>query len=508
MSALLLGIDIGTSSVKLGLVNDRAELLAAASAAHEVDRPRPGWAQMDSDLWLRGVRDALPRACAQAGVDARDIDAVGFSAMFPVLVPLDADLRPLHPAILYCDQRSIPQTERLERDLPAERFERIAGNRLTPGTCSLTSLVWLKEERPGAFDAAAWFALAPGCVAAQWTGRPAADWGSASLSGLMDLAQGEWSEELCAAAGVPLEKLPPLLAPAERAGALRPDVARALGLRAGIPVAVGSGDTICSAAGLGLTEPGQASVTCGTTDNVSAVADQPSFDPRFANCRHALPGRWIFIATMSNTGAALEWFKAGFAAAVAGDGSYDALFAAAAQAPPGAGGLICLPYWQGERTPIWDPKARAALVGMSADTDAARVLRAVLEGVAFALRQNLDALQEAGFEPKEILLTGGGSKSAVWNQIRADALGRPLLRAADTEATLLGAALFAGAAAGVWPDLEDALRAAAARRETERIEPRPDEAAAYDRLYPLYERLYPALRDWLHERYALVDARG
>ncbi len=505
MSPLLLGIDIGTSGVKLGLVDGEGKLLASATARHVFAHPQPGWAEMDAGLWLDGIAAALPEACDKAGVAPADVDAIGFSAMYPVLVPLDKELAPLHPGILYCDGRSIAQAERLSRAIPPDQFLRIAGNVITPGTCSLTSLVWLKEERPDVFESAAWFAHPPGSVVGQLTGRVVIDWGTASLSGLFDTRHGSrWSQELCDAAGAPMNKLPEIVAPHERVGELQPEAAARFGLRPGIPVAAGAGDTICSTLGLGLVEPGHACITCGTTDNMSALAAQPSFDGRFANCCHAPPGLWIFIATLSNTGAALEWFKRHFAGALPGDGSYDALFAAAASVGPGAGGVVCLPYLQGERTPVWDPKARAVFMGMGLDTTPAHLLRSMLEGVAFALRQSVEALEEAGFSPKEILLTGGATKSALWNQIKADVLNRPLQRVADAETTLLGAALLGGIAAGVWPGPAEAAACAAKVHTHEPVEPNPKTAETYEQLYSLYTSLYPSLRDVFHRRHEMM----
>jgi len=502
MPTILLGIDIGTSGVKLGLVDDRGKLLGSATASHDVAHPQPTWAEMDAGLWLDGIADALPRACATAGVDPTQIDAIGFSAMYPVLVPLDANLDPIHPGILYCDQRSIAQVDALSALIPADRFAQIAGNVITPGTCSMTSLAWIKDERPDVFEAARFFAHPPGSVVGKLTGNLVLDCGTASLSGLFDTCRGDrWSQEICDAVGVPMDKLPPVVAPSHRAGELLPDQAERFGLRAGIPVAAGAGDTVCSTLGLGLVEPGQACVTCGTTDNISAVSDRPTFDPCFANCCHAMPGQWIFIPTMSNTGAALEWFKGNFAGAIAGDGSYDALFAAAAQVEPGADGLIFLPYLQGERSPVWDPKAKGVFFGMSLATTPAHMLRALLEGVAFALKQNLDGLEAAGFVPRELVLTGGSTKSALWNQIKADVLGRSLERVAEGETTLLGAALLGGVAAGVWNSVEAAAAAVRDAAAYETIKPDPDMTARYAPLFDIYTTLYPSLRDAFHARY-------
>ena len=505
MAPLLLGIDIGTSGIKLGIVDGDGKLLGTATARHDVSRPQPGWAEMDTAVWLEGIHIALPAACQEAGIEPSHIDAVGFSAMYPVLVPLDSQLTPIHPGILYCDQRSIAQAEALAHRLPREWFLKITGNVVTPGTCSVTSLVWLKEERPEVFAAARYFAHAAGAVVAHLTGEVVTDWTTASLSGLFETCGGyRWSEDICRGAGVPVEKLPPVVSPGHRAGGLMPEAARALGLRPGIPVAAGAGDTACSALGLGMVDAGQACLTCGTTDNLSACSDKPTFGASFANCCHVGRDRWLLIATLSNTGGAVEWFKAQFSAALSGSDDYESLFAAAARVEPGATGVICLPYWQGERSPVWDPKAKAVFFGLHYGTTPAHLLRAILEGVAFAQRENLDALESLGVSPRHILLTGGGARSDLWSQIRADVLRRPMLRAAEGQTTLLGAGLLAGVAAGVWPDVDEA--AAVARRATacQTFEPRPSTAALYDRLYRVYRLLYPALRDAMHARHDAV----
>ena len=502
---LLLGIDIGTSGVKLGLVSGAGKLLSAATAQHEVSHPQPGWAEMDPAVWLNGIRAALPAACQKAGVEPSQIDAVGFSAMYPVLVPLDSRLEPIHPGILYCDQRSIAQAEALAERLPRERFLQIAGNVITPGTCSMTSLVWLKEERPEVFRAASHFAHAAGAVAAQLTGRVVTDWSTASLSGLFETCGGySWSEEICEAVEVPLEKLPLVVPPAARVGGLTTEAAHSLGLRPNTPVAAGAGDTACSALGLGIVDAGQACITCGTTDNLTACSNRPTFDASFANCCHVARDKWLFIATMSNTGGAVEWFRKRFSSALPGGRDYDSLSDAASRVELGAGGVICLPYWQGERSPVWDPKAKAVFFGLHYGTTPAHLLRAILEGVAFASRQNLDMLESLGAAPRQILLTGGAAKSDLWSQIRADVLSRPLQRVAVGETTLLGAALLAGVAAGVWPDVPGAAAVARQATACETFEPCAARAAEYERFYRIYRTLYPALRQAFHDRHDVM----
>ncbi|NOZ22076.1 MAG: hypothetical protein GXP25_13420 [Planctomycetes bacterium] len=489
---MLLGVDIGTSAIKPGLLDEGGRIVATYSVPHDVIELRPGWAEMDPNAWWEGLKEGIAGVCREANCTPGDIQSISFSTLYPALVCVDASGDVLRPAILYCDQRAVKQSDWLRENLDPEKTLSITGNGTPTGTCLLTSMLWVKENEPEIFERSRWLCHPNSFMAYRLTGEMAMDWVSSSLSGVFELDGGYgWSEWVCEGAGIPMEKLPPLLPPMGQVGQVTRDAAGQTGLREGTPVAIGAGDTGCSVFGAGLLEPGQICLTCGTTDNIGFIADKPEFDIRFANCSHVLKERWLFIATMTNTGAALEWFKRNFF-----DGaSYDEIFAEADQAEPGAGGLVFLPYLQGERSPIWDPFARGVFCGLRLTTGKREMFRAVLEGVAFAIRQNLEIIEGIQGSPVDEMLTmGGAAQSRVWNGIKASVTGRPIRPLDFGQTALLGAAMLGGIAAGTYRDARDAIARTRTFSTGDLVEPVAEDREPYDHLFDVYLRLYDNLR--------------
>ena len=489
---MLLGVDIGTSAIKSGLLDEDGRVTATYSVPHEVMEPHPGWAEMDPNAWWEGLKESIAGVCREAGCAPADIQGVSFSTLYPALVCVDTSGSVLRPAILYCDQRAVKQSDWLRDNLDPEKTLRITGNGTPTGTCVLTSMLWVKENEPDIFDRSRWLCHPNSFLAYRLTGEMAMDWVSSSLSGVFELDSGyRWSEWVCDGAGIPMEKLPPLLAPSSKVGEVTREAAEQTGLREGTPVAIGAGDTGCSVFGAGLLEPGQLCLTCGTTDNIAFIVDRPEFDIRFANCCYVVRDRWVFIATMTNTGAALEWFKRNFF-----DGtSYDEVFAEADAAQPGAGGLVFLPYLQGERSPIWDPFARGVFCGLRLTTGKREMFRAVLEGVAFAIRQNLEiieGIQDGAVD--EILTMGGAAQSEVWNRIKASVTGRPIRPLDFGQTALLGAAMLGGIAAGVYADVQDAIARTRTFSTGDLVEPVAADREQYDHLFDVYLEMYGQLK--------------
>ncbi|MEW6357294.1 MAG: FGGY-family carbohydrate kinase [Planctomycetota bacterium] len=489
---MLLGVDIGTSAIKPGLLDESGRIVATCSVPHAVKEPHPGWAEMDPDAWWEGLKEGIGGACREAGCTPGDIQGISFSTLYPALVCVAASGKALRPAILYCDQRAVKQSDWLRQNLDPEKTLRITGNGTPTGTCVLTSILWVKENEPDIFERTRWLCHPNSLLAYRLTGEMAMDWVGSSLSGLFELNGGyRWSKWVCKGAGIPMEKLPPLMPPSGKVGEVTREAAEQTGLREGTPVAIGAGDTGCSVFGAGLLEPGQLCLTCGTTDNIGFIADRPEFDIRFANCAHMVKGRWVFIATMTNTGAALEWFKRNFF-----DGaSYDEIFAEADKVPAGSGGLVFLPYLQGERSPIWDPFARGVFCGLRLTTGKREMFRAVLEGVAFAIRQNLEIIEGIQGAPVDEMLTmGGAAQNRIWNQIKASVTGRPIRPLDFGQTALLGAAMLGGIAAGIYRDARDAIARTRTFSADDLVAPRAGDRQTYDRLFKTYLNLYDALK--------------
>ena len=489
MSNLLAGVDVGTSGVKVGLFNPAGRLVGLGRASYGVESPQPGWAQTDPELWWQGFLDALRRAYDAGGIEPDGIAALGFSVLFPAVTPLDRQGRALHPALLYCDQRSLAQVQEIERRTPRADYEAIIGNRLVPGTCAVTSMRWLRDEAPRAYAAAKTLGFANTYFVSRLTGVSATDPSHIALSGLADIRDPWcWSGELCETLGIEQERLPEIAGAAQVIGGVTPATAAETGLRVGTPVVVGCGDVVASAFGAGACPGGAAIYIAGSTDCVATVMLRPVTGSAWVNCAYVGRGAWLGIGTTTSSGVSVEWFAREFLPS----GDLALMAEMAATSPPGSNRLLYLPYLQGERTPVWDPQARGLFIGLTASTGQSDLARAVFEGVAFALRQ---VIGYAGSEVTEIRAVGGGTRSRLWNQIKADVLQLPLHVLAFQEMGTFGAALLAGVGSGVYNSLEEAACVADQASNAEIIAPDPTWAGLYDELFALYAELYPQTED-------------
>ncbi|MFL7791290.1 MAG: FGGY-family carbohydrate kinase [Anaerolineae bacterium] len=531
MSDLLAGVDVGTSGVKVGLFDPAGRLVGLGRALYGVESPQPGWAQTDPELWWHGFLGALREACDAGGVEPEGIATLGFSVLFPAVAPLDGRGRALHPALLYCDQRSLAQAREIERRIPRADYEAITGNRLVPGTCAVTSMCWLRDEASRAYAAAETMGFANTFFTSRLTGTLATDPSHAALSGLADIRDPwHWSDGLCETIGIERERLPQIVGAAQAVGEVTQAAAAETGLRAGTPVVSGCGDVVASAFGAGARLGRAAIYIAGSTDCVAAVMPRPAACSAWVNCAYVkspglwpglLPRKeacasfaragatapnpplgasqlfpvdreaWLGIGTTTSSGVSVEWF----AREILPSGDLALMTDLAASSPPGSNRLLYLPYLQGERTPVWDPQARGLFIGLTASTGRGDLARAVFEGVAFALRQVIAC---AGSEVAELRAVGGGTKNELWNQIKADVLQLPLQVLAFQEMGTLGAALLAGVGGGVYNSLEEATRVADRIADAKIVEPDPTRARLYDELFAIYVKLYPQTQAIMH----------
>lgn len=456
---MLLGIDVGTSSTKALLLDADGRVAGEGSAAHAVRAPRRGWAESDPEDWWSTTTAAVRAA---VGSRADTIRAIGLSGQMHGVVLADAGGAPLRPAILWADGRSAAALDAY-RALPEALVERL-GNPIVTGMAG-PSLLWLREHDPRVYAAAAWALQPKDWLRHRLTGTFETDPSDASGTLLYDVAADAWSEAVVERLALRPALLAPIRAATDVAGGLRPAAGAALGLRPGIPVVVGGGDTAAAAVGAGLVGSEKAQLAIGTGAQLVVDLAQPRPDPshRTHLFRAAAPHGWYALAAMQNAGLALEWCLRVLGRDWAW--AYDHAF----ESPPGADGLTFLPYLSGERTPHMDPRARGGWVGLGLDHGPATMMRAALEGVAYAVRDGLDALQDAGHAVADLRLVGGGTGDSRWRQLLADVLGRALLPIDVPAASARGAALLAGAGSGFAPD--GALGPSAAG---ERIEPGPD----------------------------------
>jgi len=485
----LLGIDIGTSRAKAVLVDPDGALLGVGAADYPIDQPHAGWAEQDPEAWWRAAVQAVRGAMAQAGAEGPEVAGIGLAGQMHGAVLLDARGTPTRPAIIWPDQRSSAQVREAIRAVGLGRLGRLTGNRLAAGFAA-ASLLWLLSYEPEPLAAADKLVLPKDYVRLKLTGRVATEVSDASGTLLFDVARRRWADELLAEWKLPHWLLPEVLEPTDVAGELRPEAADALGLAAGTPVAAGGADQACQALGSGLLDPGLASCTIGTGGQLLSPLAAPLYDPhlRLHTFCHALPGRWYSMGATLAAGLSLGWFRERLAPAM----SFDELAQEAAAVPAGAEGLLFLPYLVGERTPHFDAEARGAFVGLTLQHGRAHMVRAIMEGVAFALRDSLEIMRALGPGPAQVVSAGGGGSKQPWQGILASVLGLPVMSAVGAERTAVGAALLAGLATGIYANPAEA-RARAVRYEPA-VEPQPADAARYDELYAFYRELYPALK--------------
>lgn len=493
----VLGIDIGTGGTRAVVVDVAGRILASATVEHRAfASPHTGWAEQDARDWWRATCEAVRAALAQGFAKAADIQCIGFSGQMHGATLLDERDEVLRPAIIWCDVRTDKECHRLTERIGAERLIELVSNPALENF-TLPKLLWVKEHEPEIWSRVRSVLLPKDYVRLKLSGERATDVADASGTLLLDVRERTWSNAMLDYAEIDRSLLPALFESQEVCGRVSSDGARATGLIEGTPIVAGAGDQAAGAVGLGVVRPGAVSATIGTSGVVFAATDRPALDlrGRVHTFCHAIPGRWHVMGVTQAAGLSLRWFRDRFSASSAKSDeelSYQSLVEEAAHVPAGADGVMWLPYLMGERTPHLDPRARAALVGLTASHTHAHVVRAILEGVAFSLRDTLTIFDEMNVPVETIRLGGGGARSALWRQIQADVYGQAVDLAETEEGAAYGAALLAGVGAGVWSSIDEAC--AQIVRVSKRINPDAQAARLLNARYKIYQSLYPALR--------------
>ena len=500
----LMGIDIGTTGTRAVIVRPDGTVIGAATGEHQPMRmEKPGWAEQDPEDWWQATTFAVQGALGGANVKGSDIAAVGLSGQMHGVVLLDKTHAVLRPSLIWCDQRSQEQCDWITAQVGAERLIQLVSNPALTGF-SAPKLLWVRDHEPALFERAAHFLLPKDFVRYRLTGEFSTDVSDASGTLLFDVSNRRWSPEMLSALGIDSNLLPQVYESPKVTGHLTREAALLTGLVAGTPVVAGAGDQAASAVGNGIVLPGLTSSTLGSSGVMFAYTGAPKLDPggRIHTFCHAVPGKWHVMGVTQGAGLSLRWFRDHFGrtenwyADLVETDVYDLLISEAAKTPAGSNGLLFLPYLMGERTPHLDPEARGMWFGLTAAHTRGHLIRAILEGVAFSLRDSLEIFKELKIPVKQIRASGGGSRSFLWRQIQADIYDKEVVTLKTSEGSAFGAALLAGVGAKTYASVEESAREAIQIREC--LYPRGSNRTMYDRLYQVYRSLYPAVREMAH----------
>lgn len=495
----LIGIDIGTTGAKTLIISETGDVIASATVEYPLYTPHPNWSEQDPADWWRATGQSIQNALAQANVSLHELKGLGLTGQMHGLVLLDKEGRVLRPAILWNDQRTGVECQWITERLGFSRLMELVCNPALPGFTA-PKIVWVREHEPQVYEQVAHILLPKDYIRYRLTGEFASEVTDASGMLLLDVRRCRWSDEMLRALDIPKEWLPACYESPVISGRVATVAAQATGLPAGLPVVGGAGDQAAQAVGSGIVRTGLVSATIGTSGVVFAHTDEVRVEPQgrlHAFC-HAVPGKWHVMGVMLSAGGSLRWFRDALgqpekvAAELIGRDPYELLTEEAGRVPPGSEGLVFLPYLTGERTPHPDPNARGAFIGLTVRHTKAHLVRAVLEGVAFGLRDSLELLKGLGQSVMQVRASGGGARSALWQQILADVFGVELVTINATEGAAYGAALLAGVGAGIYPSVEEACDCVI--RITRRVEPIPENVERYKEYYALYRSLYPTLK--------------
>ena len=502
--AYLLGIDIGTSGTKTVLFTPEGVPMATHTVEYPLYQPQNGWAEQDPLDWWNAVRETCQVVIAKSGISAAEICGVGLSGQMHGLVMLDEKGTPLRRSIIWCDQRTGAQCEEITRAVGPEKLIEITANPALTGFTA-SKILWVREHEPQIYEKCRHILLPKDYIRYQLTGELATEVSDASGMQLLDVKGRKWSEEILSILQIDRALLGGVYESQDVTGRVHRDAARLTGLMEGTPVAGGAGDNAAAAVGTGTVREGRAFTTIGSSGVVYAHTNAPVIDPkgRIHTFCCAVPGAWHVMGVTQGAGLSLKWFRDALCGAEMetargmGVDPYELMDKQASRVPIGAERLLYLPYLMGERTPHLDPDARGAFFGLSNIHTKAHMLRAVMEGVAFSLRDCMEILRSAGIVPREMLVCGGGGKSPLWRQLLADLYRIPTATVANPEGPALGVAILAGVASGVYASVEEGCDGVIRKNDASQ----PDERAGkvFEPYYQLYTQLYPALRECYHE---------
>lgn len=496
---LLLGIDIGTTGCKCTLYDLNGKDVATAYKDYDMHHLHSGWAEEDPKDWWNACIKNINELWEQAGIEAKNVASIGVSCTNSI-IPVGKNNEVLYNAIMQIDQRTIKQVEWIKETIGEKKIFEITGNRVAPGTYSLPTIMWLKENRPEIYENTHKFLVPGGLIVWHLTNKFTIDTSRMATTLLGNIKECKWDEELAELAGVSLSKMPTIHKSFEVVGGVTKDAASLTGLKEGTPVVAGAMDTVAAAVGSGATDPGNSFLTIGTCARLCiTVDDADKLDNRFLNCPNVYPDQWLSIAVSNSAGSSMKWFRDNLSGEEvrkeisSGKSGYEAIDNEIMSSKPGADSILYLPYLSGERSPIWDPYARGVFFGLSLSTKRKDIARSMMEGTGFALKQTINIWKESGVKPKELTISGGGAMSKVWPQIIADIVQHPLYPLDINETETLGAALLAGLGVGLIKDPKKVTSSIISMDKA--IEPSQENADIYEQIFELYNSVYENLKE-------------
>jgi xylulokinase len=494
MQTFFLGIDVSTTATKALLIDQAGLVIGVSSSKYLFKTPRPLWSEQSPELWWQGTLQSIRTLLIQTGIDPAEIRGIGLTGQMHGLVLLDEIGNVLRPAILWNDQRTQAQCDEIHQRVGRDRFIQITGNVALTGFTA-PKILWVAQNEPEVYAKARHVLLPKDYIRFRLTGEFAMDKADGSGTVLFDLKQRGWSSEVLEKLGIDPSWMPPTLEGPEVTGCITVEAAASTGLKAGTPVVAGGGDQAAQAVGVGAVETGIIALTLGTSGVVFASTPQALIEPqgRLHSFCHAVPGMWHFMGVMLSAAGSLQWFHDSLAPGM----SFNELLQEAEAVPPGCEGLQFLPYLSGERTPYPDPLARGGFIGLTLRHGRGHMTRAVLEGVAFGLKDSFALIQNSGLGAiTQVRASGGGTKSLLWRQILASVLEADLVTVNTAEGAAFGATLLAAVGAKVWEDVPTACREVV--RITATTPPESGWKSAYQESYLLYRGLYTALAPSFH----------
>ncbi|MCF2142239.1 MAG: xylulokinase [Candidatus Heimdallarchaeota archaeon] len=494
----LLSVDIGTTGGRAIIFDTKGVIVGSAYEEYPCFYPTPTTVEQDASAWWDATKKTVPLAIKEAGINPSNIAGMSVTNQRETIVPVNLSGEPLSRAIVWQDRRTTQECQEIRDKIGGEKIYAITGLTIDP-YFSAPKIIWIKKNLPVVFEQTHKFLLVHDYIQMKLTGEFVTDFSNASRTMLFDINKLTWSDFILKKLAIPIEKLPKPLPPGTKIAGLSKNAARDLGLPEGLPVVAGGGDQQCAALGVGVSQPGRIKATTGTGTFLLAFLEKSARDPKrrlLCSC-HAIPGKYVYEASIFTTGSILRWFRDNFSFAEKSLAqninldSYELICMQAEQVPAGSEGIIILPHFVGAGAPYWNPNARGVIFGLGLGHTRKHLIRAIMEATCYEIKTNLLVMQELGVDPQELRITGGASRNALWNQIEADVCNLPVIKGRLEEATALGAAILAGVGAGVFKDIPEAIEHMV--QIADKRLPVKENNEQYEKYFTVYKELYQAL---------------